>query len=302
MPLVRITADGTAATGTPSEVRALEIALAGLPAGAPVVILVHGYKFEPGHPEHCPFGHILSLRPRSAPRAVSWPRHLGFGSDTCDEGLCIAFGWPARGSIWNAHRAAARAGEALARLIRRITALRGGAVDLFAHSLGARVVLSSFPLLPGGSVRRVILLAAAETTDAALSAMEAPAGGTAEVINVVSRENALFDLLFTGLVHPLRPLRSALGAGIGPGRRGWIDLEIDCPATRDHLARMGFPVRPAAKRICHWSGYLRPGLFPLYRALLRPAGAMPLAALRPAPQERTRRCEAIGTARPLSFP
>jgi hypothetical protein len=34
------------------------------------------------------------------------------------------------------------------------------------------------------------------------------------------------------------------------------------------LARLGFPLRPASARICHWQPYLRPGVFALYRALL----------------------------------
>ena len=28
----------------------------------PVILMIHGYKFEPGHPDHCPHAHIFSLR------------------------------------------------------------------------------------------------------------------------------------------------------------------------------------------------------------------------------------------------
>ena len=43
---------------------------------------------------------------------------------------------------------------------------------------------------------------------------------------------------------------------------------IDDPATEQALARLGYPLRPASVRVCHWQPYLRPGLFALYRALL----------------------------------
>jgi hypothetical protein len=274
MPLVRINACRDRAI----EVDDLGAAIRSLPKHAPVIVLIHGYKYAPDHPRRCPHSHILSLEPRNSARAVSWPRHLGFGRDDDSEGLCIAFGWNACGTLWNAHAQAARAGKALARVIRAVRADLGIPVHLVAHSLGARVALAAFPGLPPGAAGRTLLFAAAETRAAAETALATPAGRTAEIVNVRSRENTVFDLLFRAAIHPHRPFDRALGAGLGRADPRWLDLAIDCAATRAHLALLGFRVPPPARTVCHWSAYLRPGLFPLYRAILRED--LPFPALR----------------------
>jgi hypothetical protein len=153
-------------------------------------------------------------------------------------------------------------------------------VQVVGHSLGARVALSAFPHLPAGAIGRALLLAAAETRAGAEAALATPAGRGAEIVNVCSRENTVFDLLFRAAIHPHRPLARALGAGLGRVDARWLDLRIDDAATRAHLAGRGFRIPPPGPRVCHWSAYLRPGLFPLYRALLREG--LPLAALRTA--------------------
>lgn len=276
MPLVRINACGD----RPEPGDDLAPALAALPARAPVIVLVHGYKYAPGHAARCPHRHILSLQPRPTARAMSWPRHLGFGRGDGDEGLCIAFGWRATGPVWNAHAEALRAGRALAAVIAGIRQMHPVPVQVVCHSLGARVALAAFPHLPEGAIGRALLLAAAETRAGAEAALATPAGRGAEIVNVCSRENTVFDLLFRAAIHPHRPFARALGAGLGRADARWLDLRIDDAAVRDHLARRGFRIPPPARAVCHWSAYLRPGLFPLYRALLREG--LPLAALRPA--------------------
>jgi pimeloyl-ACP methyl ester carboxylesterase len=274
MPLVRINVRGD----RPRPVDDLGAALRALPDGAPVIALVHGYKYTPGHPRRCPHDHILSLNPCRTPRAMSWPRHLGFGRGDPDEGLCIAFGWNASGSLWTAHAEADRAGRALAEVIGTVRRLRPAPAHVVAHSLGARVALGAFAHLPEDAIGRALLLAGAETRAAAEAALATPAGRTAEIVNVRTRENTLFDLLFRTAIHPHRPCARTLGAGLGRDDRRWLDLRIDCPATRARLALRGFRIPPPARAVCHWSAYLRPGLFPLYRALLR--DALPLAMLR----------------------
>jgi pimeloyl-ACP methyl ester carboxylesterase len=274
MPLVRIDAHGV----QPVPRDDLDAAMRSLPGGAPVMVLIHGYKYTPQRPERCPHAHILSLKPREAARAMSWPRHLGFGRGEPTEGLCIAFGWTANGSVWRAHAEALRAAEALAEVIRSVRHAHPVPVHLVGHSLGARVALAALAALPAGSVGRALLLAGAETRAEAEAALATPAGRTAEIVNVRTRENTLFDLLFRAAIHPHRPLTRALGAGLGREDRRWLDLAIDCPRTRAHLEAIGFRIPPPVRSICHWSAYLRPGLFPLYRALLREA--LPLAALR----------------------
>jgi pimeloyl-ACP methyl ester carboxylesterase len=274
MPLVRINACGD----RPIPVDDLGAALGSLPDGAPVIVLIHGYKYAPDHDARCPHAHILSLQPRAAARAMSWPRHLGFGRGDAAEGLCIAFGWDASGTLWKAHAEAALAALALAEVTLTVRRGHPGPVHVVGHSLGARVALAAFPHLPAGAIGRALLLAGADTRAAAETALATPAGRTAEIVNVRTRENLLFDLLFRAAMHPHRPLARVLGAGLGRADRRWLDLAIDCPATRGQLAALGFRVPPPVHAVCHWSAYLRPGLFPLYRALLR--DDLPLASLR----------------------
>lgn len=285
-------------------VAALRLALAARPPGAPVVVMIHGYRFSPFDPHRCPHDHILSLRPRRGCwKAISWPRHLGFGRGRADEGLCIAFGWDAGGTIWRAWNSAARAGAALAGLIALAGGTRPSPVDLVCHSLGARVALSAFPALPGRSVGRVVLMAAAEFRGSAAAALATPAGRGAEVINVTSRENDLFDKLLECFVRaPARGDR-ALGAGLGQARRNWLDLQMDCPKSRAVLAGLGYRVPPPVRRVCHWSAYLRPGLFVFYRDLIRRREELPLAWLRARlPARPARRWSRLVPSVRLAFP
>ena len=61
-----------------------------------------------------------------------------------------------------------------------------------------------------------------------------------------------------------------LGAGLDAPNA--VTLQIDHPRHRDGLRDLGFPTAPPVRRVCHWSAYMRPGLFPLYRAFFhRPA-------------------------------
>ncbi len=285
MPLIKINADGDRPVldGLGDLDDALTAQLAALPPSAPVVVLVHGYKFSPVRPEHSPHTHILSLSPRQTCwKALSWPRHLGFGRGALSEGLCIAFGWEARGTIWQAWAQAEEAGRALAGLVARIRARRPDPVDLMGHSLGARVALTALAALPAGSVGRVLQLAAAEFQSTARTALESPAGRSAEVFNITTRENDLFDGLMEWVIRPPRPGDQALGAGLPDAPRQWLDVQLDHAGTRAALAGFGFDIPAPARRVCHWSAYLRPGVFPFYATLLRDRQRLPLATLRAA--------------------
>jgi hypothetical protein len=252
----------------------LSAALAALPAAVPIVVLIHGFRFDPASPAHDPHRHVLALDPgRTCWKAVSWPRHLGLAGE---RGLAIAFGWQARGTIWTAHRRAAAAGARLARLIDALgRAAPGRTVQIFAHSLGARVALTALPLLAPGRIGRIVLIAAAAFAAESRRAMASPAGRTAEVINVTGAENRLFDLLLR-IALPLRG--PTLGCGIAD-LPNWLDLPLDDPATLARLRRMGWRVGAPAARVCHWSGYLRAGIFRLHRRLLTDPESTPLALL-----------------------
>lgn len=269
---------------------ALSRSIQALPLDAPIAALIHGFSFMPDLPGQCPHQHILSLNPTAPDRhAISWPRHLGLDGK---RGLAIACGWPARGSVWKAYGRAECAGWALAELAELVVGL-GRRLDVVCHSMGARVALSALPHTKAGAFGKVILLAGAETRKATLSALDSPAGRAAEFANVTTRENDLFDALFEWLIHCGRG--TSVGQGLPEPHLNWRDLWLDRPETLAGLRACGHSVAPAVGRVSHWSPYLRPGVFPVYRALL--TGALPLQAL---PQSRPdRRWSRLLMPRPI---
>lgn len=253
--------------------------LSRLPDTAPIVVMIHGWRYAPGFARDCPHGSILSLDPAPEDRrAVSWPRHLGLDGQS---GLGIALGWNALCDPWRAHMRAGATGAALAEIARTVHAQTGRGVQVIAHSMGARVALAALPLVAPGQIDRLILLAAAETRGRALAALDTPAGRTVEVVNVTTRENDLFDACFEWGIH--FGLRTSIGQGLGRTCDSWRDLWIDQPATLQSLSRLGHPLPDPPRRICHWSPYLRPGTIALYRALIDGRlSARDLPARRPA--------------------
>jgi hypothetical protein len=261
----------------PPDPAALRAAAGALPPGAPVVVMLHGYRYSPARPGGDPHRHILSLAPdRSAWGAVSWPRRLGLAGGG---GLALAWGWEAGGSLWGAHRRARRVGARVAALAGMLRAAAPGRpVHLFAHSLGARVALAALSKVEPGAIARAILIAPAASRAEARAAADSPGGRAAEVVAVSGRENLPFD----GLMRLALPWE---GRRLGPGdvtAPGWLDLPLDRPEALAGLARLGWRVPPARAAVCHWSGYLRPGIWALYRDLLHRPEATPLPVLRAA--------------------
>lgn len=273
---VNVTADGLRLN-----IPALRERLASTPANAPVVVMIHGFRFAPGARGNCPHLHIFSMTPPDGDRtAVSWP---GQWAENGQAGLTIALGWPARGNLIAASLRARAAGRALAELsalVRQIDPDRQ--LDVIAHSLGARVALCALHHARPGAFRRMILLAGAETLRPARAAMATPAGQAVQVINVTTRENDLFDFLFEWLGKA--GLDTSIGQGLRRGLPNWLDLQIDQAATRTILARFGHALPAPLARICHWSLYTRSGTFALYRALL--TGVLSMADLRALLPER----------------
>jgi len=281
VPLLQINAlrDHPALAGAMPLEQSLDRHIAALHRSSPIVVLVHGYKFSPFDQRRDPHDNILSMAPRSRLGVISWPRHLGFGRGRADEGLCIGFGWQARGTFWQAYREAAVAGQALARLIGLIAQRSDRKVHIVAHSLGARVALAGIAASESGAVGRAILMAAAEFQDPAGQCLSGTAGRRAEIINVTSRENDLFDAMVERLIHPNGRVR-ALGAGLLEPHPDWLDIQIDHTPTLVALADLGHRIPLPSRRICHWSGYLRPGLFGFYSDLIRKPEALPLTLLK----------------------
>lgn len=298
MPILAINANGDTPRHPDGPLdQVLAQHLSALPAGVPILIMIHGYRYSLRHAPLSPHLNILSLTPGKG-KTRSWPRRMGFGRGLPDEGLCIAFGWEASGSLWRAHAEAARAGIALAQLIALLRVLGAAPVDLMGHSLGARVALAALPILPAGAVRRMILLAGAELTQTAAAVLATPAGCSAEVLNVTSRENDIFDFGYEWLIAPLSFGARTVGAGLAVPNA--VTLQIDAPAHRAALSRLGYPMARADRRMCHWSAYTRPGMFPIYRAFLSHPGALTLRVMRHALAESgTRRWSRLLALPPL---
>ncbi|MEL7098793.1 MAG: DUF726 domain-containing protein [Pseudomonadota bacterium] len=284
MPVLRLNAEehGLAVHRSPA---CADAALRRAAQGAgPIIVMTHGFKYQPGLTQHCPHDSIFSL---NAPHG--WPRHLGFGLGRSEEGLALAYGWQARGLLWQVQRRARRAGQQLAEAI---TTLRRAAphrpIHLITHSMGSEVALEALHHLAPNDIARVISLTAASYQSRAIEALATPAGRRAELLNITSGENDLFDFAFERLIAPPCPGDRALGAGLDLPNA--VSIQIDCARTLAAMSRLGAPVAPPSRRVCHWSAYTRPGLLRFYRIALREPARTPLSELlRALPATRDRR-------------
>lgn len=235
----------------------------------PIIVMIAGFSYQPSHPDHCPHRLVLDLPNATPPRGVpSWPQGLGFGRRASGEGLAIAFGWNARGSIWGARRRAIAAGRALAKLL---TELQHRAprrrVHVIAHSMGIEVAAAALHHLPAGTIHRMVSMTGAAYRSRIIAALATPAGREVEFFNVVSRANTVFDMFYERLISPPERHDKALGRGLNTSNALTIDL--DCKLTLKRLADLGTAIEQPTHRICHWSAYTRPGALDCYRAWLR---------------------------------
>lgn len=251
----------------------------------PIIGMIHGYRYSPSHPDHDPHRNILSTASKNNKcEMFSWPRALGFGTGRPNEGIAFAYGWEARGSIGRAYHRAGEAGEKLGHIASQLSERTGRPIALIGHSLGARVALQALHHASAGSIGRIVLLTGAEFRDVAEKAINSPAGQQAEIINITSRENDLFDFVMELWLG--RGRRQALGFGLEEPARNWIDAQIDHSDTLDALDALGFPVERGSLRMSHWTPYLRRGLFDFYRTALCQPWALPMPMLRARLPER----------------
>lgn len=271
--------------------------LRGLPRGAPIVILIHGYKFHPGSPQTDPHGSLYAHRPsRDSWKIRSWPEGLGFDDDAGASGLSIGFAWPAsaphiksliatrRTGFAHVYDRAAIFGGLLAELIGLIQRLAPGRpVDVLAHSLGARVALAALPHLPEAPAR-MILLGAAEFDARALAFLRAsPAPCPPQIYNVTARANDFYDLMFESFAPRLGWSERAVGLGLRAQLPFWLNLQLDRADVTAWINERGIPLTPSAVRLCHWSFYIRGGAFEVYQAILRRRPGWDIASLRASP-------------------
>lgn len=247
------------------------------PSGrGPVIILLHGRKYRPGTRDACPHRQLFTT---SAEAPWAWSRHLGFGTGHAGEGLGIGFGWNARQSVPRALVSARAAGVALAETVAAIRSVwPDRPVHMLAHSMGSEVALTALTHLNPGDVARMIFMTGASYRSTAEAALDTPAGHAAELVNVTSRENDLFDFLFERLTRAPHPGDRAIGQGLTAPNA--LTVALDCARTLRHLSEMGHPVAAPRRRICHWSAYTRPGALRFYAGLLRDADRLTLPRLR----------------------
>jgi hypothetical protein len=299
MAYVGITASGdglAAATGGAIE-PALAAGLRGLAPEAPVTILIHGYKFDPGRPAQDPHRSLFAYSPAPASWKVrSWPAGLGFAPEGPGGGLCVGFGWPAsephlpsliatgRTGFAHVYDRAGAMGGPLAALVERVQALAPGrSVDLLAHSLGARVALAALPHLRRPP-ERIVLLGAAEFDARAREALAAcPAPRPPAIYNVTARANDVYDAAFETFAPRRGWGERAVGLGLADPLPFWLDLQLDRADVTDWINAQGIALRPARARLCHWSFYTRGGAFEVYQAILRRRPGWDIPSLRAAP-------------------
>ena len=263
-----------------------------LAPGAPVCILLHGYRYTWAGPTDacCPQRRLYGIEPSGCralrPQAAGWAGQLGFREQGHDDGLCIAFGWEGRTmksggrarSFARIYRDTPRTSEALADLIAVIAGARPDLqVDLFAHSLGARLALGLLGQDGTLPVNRLILMGAAEFTTIAQAALDTAPG--AEVFHLLSRANDVFDRLFQlSAPKPALQARTLGEAGLGRRHRRWLDIQLDLPELSGWMAARGHRLE-RDEPISHWHFYTDPGAMSLYRAILRQREAHGIAAL-----------------------
>ena len=281
-------------------------ALRGLPDGAPIVIMIHGYKYHPRAQSTDPHRLLFSPRPEvSCTRSVSWPLELGFAQLGVDDGLAIGFGWEGRpsrkiapkpflNSFAHVYAQATRAGGHLARVLGWIAELAPGrAVDLIAHSLGARVAFCGISRRASDNLGRLILMGGAEYASVVdQSFRRSDHAQMPEVFCVRTRQNAFVDFLFESFAPRSHPHDFAIGRGYQGPRDRWMNIRLDDPATLGVLSARGIGLsRPAAgKLVDHWGFYQRAGIMKFYRQLLRNRGAWRLNDLK---------CEMSGASEPV---
>jgi len=320
-----------------------------LASDAPVCVMVHGFQYDPRAPlsdergrAANPHGQIYhfdedELSVERAAHTSPWPKRLGFEDDEGESGMAVGFAWASdptyvRGDWrdwlstlrWSdrgaetyystAYRTAPIAAEGLARTVTALAEVfPNRRIDIFAHSLGARVALFALRRLAEENrvaeldrVGRVVLLSGApHWLDArlALRALAKHNRSKPQIFNaLVSRDatlsrwgrrfaafagradenprfrDRLWSLFFGGKVIGLH------GKPLGSEFSAWMDLHLDLPALANWASRLDPPIdfRPTWRGSSwdHWAAFTWPPYMKFYSNILRERRDWSLNALR----------------------
>ncbi|MEO9898401.1 MAG: alpha/beta hydrolase [Paracoccaceae bacterium] len=280
MPILRLCADDNGLFLYRSPTAALPVLCTAARGNGPIIIMIHGYKYDPSVTLRDPHTSIFAMRAcANQTNGALWPQHLGFGIGNPKEGLAIAFGWRAKGTIWQAQQSARATAHCLERVIRTLNDVSPNRpIHIIAHSMGSEVVFETIKRLPADSVERVVILTGASYVSHAMGAMQSPAGMTCELFNVTSRENDLFDFVFERLVPPVSLTDHVMGLGVT--LPNVANLQLDCDQTLSLLANFGAKISASESRVCHWSGYTRPGAMEFFAQIMRCPEKSPMTVMK----------------------
>ena len=268
----------------------------------PVILMVHGYLFDPTLDSTAgdnPF-HSVFACPPEVHEQLSWlPLIGGCDAVTGPPENAIAFAYTTRSSPYEFSMAgwsnsyqyavfdqAPLAARALASVLFHLGQI-GVPVRILAHSLGTRTVSQAIGIMgvyAPRCVQRIVFLDGAEfSVDAIANLSPHPI----EVVNVLSRADLVLELGASSFCHPIR-VKGTLEAcvvgydGLGPLSEHWVDLQLDRHQVREwalsgaaptgrqyrltHQVR-GFDPHPHAT-MGHWCCYTDLGNRELVRDLL----------------------------------
>ena len=268
----------------------------------PVVVMVHGYLFDPGSADpnaSSPFGSVYGLPP-AVSHHMSWLPLVG----ECDDSgqnlaeNAIAFAWKSQAGLFeygnacwsNSYQYAAfdlatLAARALAATLAYLATKPDLKVRVLAHSLGTRTFTQSIGLLEGrmlANLERAVLLDGAEfCVDAAHNF----AGCGFDVFNITSGTDEVLRSGAEQFCHPIRGVGELEACVIGReglgGNDRWLDLRLDNALLARWLTNGGVPSggsynissvadensHPSAG-LGHWACYTNDGNRKLVRDLL----------------------------------
>lgn len=298
-----------------------------LPVNQPVVVMVHGFLFDPRHavtPDprdsdnaHSRVYHFTNGDELEEQRhhTTGWPRHLGF--DAADEtgrsGLAVAFGWHSQPGFASsliarfqnfysrAYDYAEQTAWPLANVLYQLARhprLADHPIDLFVHSLGARVVIRCLALMAKRAgeadgthqtelrhllerLGRVIILGGSEYVfEANLMYRRVQRLGLDEskgpvFYNIASRENDVLDILAENFGPVFFGNSQVIGHnGLETQEKAlrWMDLQIDSKELQEWLQK-NHGVEVSGDRPGnvwdHWYYYTHRGNMDFYRRIIR---------------------------------